>query len=151
MNRLSHLDDEGRARMVDVGGKPPQRRTARARGHIRLAAATRAIVAENAAAKGDVLAVAEIAGVQAAKQTSSLIPLCHPLQLDCIRVVARLDDDGVRVDSKVSCVGPTGVEMEALTAVTVALLTVYDMCKAADKAMAIHDIVLVDKRKEDPA
>jgi cyclic pyranopterin phosphate synthase len=151
MERLSHLDDEGRARMVDVGGKPPLRRTAWASGGIRLAAATRALVAENALAKGDVLTVAEIAGVQAAKRTSELIPLCHGLSLDCARVVARLDDEGVRVESEVSCVGRTGVEMEALTAVAVALLTVYDMCKAVDRTMTIHDIVLVEKRKEDPA
>ena len=145
------MDDEGRARMVDVGGKPAQRRTARAQGRIRLAAATRALVATNALAKGDVLTVAEIAGVQAAKRTSSLIPLCHPLALDCVRVVARLDDEGGRVESEVAWVGPTGVGMEALTAVAVALLTVYDMCKAVDKAMTIHDLVLVEKRKEDPA
>jgi cyclic pyranopterin phosphate synthase len=151
MDRFTHVDDEGRARMVDVGGKPPLRRTARARGRIRLAAATRALIAENALKKGDVLTVAEIAGVQAAKRTSELIPLCHGLNLDRVRVVARLDDDGVLIESDVACVGPTGVEMEALTAVSVALLAVYDMCKATDRAMEIDGIVLIDKRKEDPA
>jgi cyclic pyranopterin monophosphate synthase len=149
MDRLSHLDDEGRARMVDVGGKRPQRRTARARGRIRLGAPARALIAENALEKGDVLCVAEIAGVQAAKRTSELIPLCHPLNLDLVRVVARLDDQGVVVESEVGCAGPTGVEMEALTAVSVALLAVYDMCKAVDREMAIGEVVLVKKRKED--
>ena len=152
MDRLSHLDDEGRARMVDVGGKPPLRRTARARGSIALAAATRALIAENALKKGDVLCVAEIAGIQAAKRTGALIPLCHPLSLDLVRVNARLDEArGVTVESEVSCHGPTGVEMEALTAVAVALLTVYDMCKAVDHQMTIGDIALIEKRKEDPA
>lgn len=151
MDRLSHLDDEGRARMVDVGVKPPQRRTARARGHIALEAATRSLVAENAVKKGDVLTVAEIAGIQAAKQTGRLVPLCHPLNLVHVKVTARLDDTGVAVEAEASCVGPTGVEMEALAAVSVALLTVYDMCKAVDGSMVIGGITLVEKRKEDPA
>ena len=151
MDRLSHLDDEGRARMVDVGGKPPLRRTARARGHIALTATTRALVAENALKKGDVLCIAEIAGIQAAKNTAALIPLCHPLNMDLVRVTARLDETGVTVESKVSCMGPTGVEMEALTAVSVALLTVYDMCKAVDRSMEIGGVTLLEKRKEEPA
>jgi cyclic pyranopterin phosphate synthase len=151
MDHLTHVDDEGHARMVPVGGKPTVRRLARARGHIALTAATRALIADNAVKKGDVLTVAEIAGVQAAKRTSELIPLCHGLNLDHIRVVARLDETGVLVDSEAACTGPTGVEMEALTAVSVALLTVYDMCKAVDRSMVIGDVVLVEKQKADPA
>jgi len=151
MDRLTHVDDEGRARMVPVGDKPPVRRLARARGRIALTAATRALIADNAVKKGDVLTVAEIAGIQAAKRTSELIPLCHGLNLDHVRVVARLDDDGVLVESEAACTGPTGVEMEALTAVSVALLTVYDMCKAVDRTMVIGDVVLIEKHKEGPA
>ncbi len=151
MDRLTHLDDEGRARMVDVGTKPPLRRTARARGHITLGAATRALIAEGTVKKGDVLGVAELAGVMAAKRTDALIPLCHGLALDHVHVVATLVDDGVEVLGEAACTGPTGVEMEALTAVSVALLTVYDMCKAVDRAMVIGPIELLEKRKEQPA
>jgi cyclic pyranopterin phosphate synthase len=151
MDRLTHVDEEGRARMVPVDGKPPVRRSARARGHIGLTAATRALIAADAVKKGDVLATAEIAGVMAAKRTSELIPLCHGLNLDHVRVVARLDADGVAVESEAACTGPTGVEMEVLTAVTVALLTVYDMCKAVDRSMSIGDVVLIEKHKADPA
>lgn len=149
MDKLSHVDEAGRARMVDVSGKQPQRRTARAAGRIQLAPATVALIAENNIRKGDVLAVAQLAGIQAAKRTSDLIPLCHPLQLGHVDVQARLIDDGVRVQATVQCVDRTGVEMEALTAVSVALLTVYDMCKAVDKQMRIHDIVLEEKTKDD--
>ncbi len=149
MPSLSHVDDQGRARMVDVGHKPDQHRVARACGKIRLAPATVALVAENSIKKGDVLAVAEIAGVQAAKKTADLIPLCHTLCVSGIRVVAGLDKDGVTVTAEVSSTGPTGVEMEALTAVSVALLTVYDMCKAVDKGMVIGDVFLLEKTKED--
>jgi len=149
MGPLSHVDREGRARMVDVGHKPDQRRVARARGRIRLAAGTVALIAENNVKKGDVLTVAEIAGIQAAKKTFDLVPLCHTVHIGGIRVVARLCDDGVLVESEVSSIGPTGVEMEALTAVSVALLTVYDMCKAADKHMVIDEILLLKKTKED--
>jgi cyclic pyranopterin monophosphate synthase len=150
MDRLSHLDDEGRARMVDVGAKPPQRRTASAVGRIAMSKATRTLIAENAVKKGDVLTVAEIAGIQAAKETGALIPLCHPLNLVHVRVTARLDDTGVSVRAEASCIGPTGVEMEALTAVSVALLTIYDMCKAVDRDMVIDGVALVEKHKEDP-
>lgn len=149
-SRLSHVDTHGRARMVDVSDKPAQRRIARASGHIRLSPETVHLVAANNLQKGDVLAVAEIAGVQAAKRTSDWIPLCHPLQLTHVRVVATLAADGVHVTGEVASHGPTGVEMEALTAVSAALLTVYDMCKAADKHMVIGDIMLEDKRKEPP-
>ncbi len=149
MPSLSHVDDEGRARMVDVGHKPDQRRVARACGKIRLAPATVTLVAENSIKKGDVLAVAEIAGVQAAKKTAELIPLCHTLCVSGIKVSAKLDDGGVTVTAEVSSTGPTGVEMEALTAVSVALLTVYDMCKAVDKGMVIGEVLLLEKTKED--
>ena len=148
MKRLSHVDDEGRAQMVDVGAKVPVRRIARAKGTIRLAAETRELVKNNQIAKGDVLTVAQIAGIQAAKQTPALIPLCHPLLLDKIAVDMSLTEEGVAAEAEVRCVGRTGVEMEALTAVSAALLTVYDMCKAVDKNMQIGEIVLLDKRKE---
>jgi cyclic pyranopterin phosphate synthase len=149
MNQLSHVDEQGRAQMVDVSGKTPQRRTAKASGTIALAPATRDLIRRNQLQKGDVLAVAQIAGIQAAKQAGTLIPLCHPLVLDHIAVTLTLTEQGVSATSEVSCVGRTGVEMEALTAVTVALLTVYDMCKAVDKRMRIGDIFLVEKVKSD--
>lgn len=149
MSSLSHVDDEGRARMVDVGGKPDQRRNARASGKIRLAPATVALIADNNVKKGDVLAVAEIAGIQAAKKTFDLVPLCHIVHIAHAGVSARLESDGVVITSEVSSIGPTGVEMEALTAVSAALLTVYDMCKAVDKNMVIERIVLEEKTKED--
>ena len=148
MKRLSHVDDEGRAQMVDVGPKVPVRRIARAKGTIRLSAETRELVKNNQIAKGDVLTVAQIAGIQAGKQTPALIPLCHPLLLDKIAVDLSLTEEGVSAEAEVRCVGRTGVEMEALTAVSVAFLTVYDMCKAVDKHMQIGKIVLLDKRKE---
>ena len=151
MNQWSHIDEQGRARMVDVGGKTPQFRRARATGTIELSAATRDLIRQNQLAKGDVLAVAQIAGVQAAKRTGELIPLCHPLVLDHIDVTLALVDQGVSATSDVTCVGRTGAEMEALTAVSVALLTVYDMCKAVDKSMRIGNIVLVEKVKGDAA
>jgi cyclic pyranopterin phosphate synthase len=133
--------------MVDVSAKAPQLRVARAQGAIVLAGKTIELIRENQIRKGDVLTVAELAGVQAAKRTSELIPLCHPLQLDDVSVTATVTADGVQVASRVSCVGRTGVEMEALTAVSVALLTVYDMCKAVDKSMRIGQIVLLEKTK----
>lgn len=151
MASFSHVDGEGRARMVDVGHKPDQRRVARASGRIRLTAETVALIAENNIKKGDVLAVAELAGIQAAKKTFDLIPLCHIVHIAGASVTARLESDGVTVTAEVSSVGPTGVEMEALTAVSVALLAVYDMCKAVDKQMRVGDIVLISKTKEDPA
>lgn len=148
MEEFSHLDDQGNARMVDVGDKVSSMRTAIAEGFIRLEVNTRKLIQDNLMKKGDVLTIAEIAGVQAAKQTANLIPLCHPLLLDKIKVVAQLDEQGVYVNSEVRCVGRTGVEMEALTAVNVALLTVYDMCKAVDKKMELHGIRLLKKTKE---
>lgn len=149
MTELSHVDEEGRAKMVDVGGKPEQRRTARAEGRIILTKKTLDLIRRNEMAKGDVLTVAQIAGIQAAKRTSELIPLCHPLPLDKVDLRVRPAEDGVEVESEVKCVGRTGVEMEALTAVSVALLTVYDMCKAVDKEMRIEGIRLIEKVKED--
>lgn len=148
MTKLSHTDTKGRARMVDVGDKDITLRTAQATGNIRLSAAAVKLVKENQLKKGDVLTVCEIAGIQAAKQTSALIPLCHPLQPVKILVSANLTKTGVTVTSEVKLAGKTGVEMEALTAVSVALLTVYDMCKAVDKKMVIGEIRLVSKTKE---
>ena len=149
MDKLSHVDEKGRARMVDVSGKEPQLRVARASGKITLGESTVRLVAENSIKKGDVLAVSELAGIQAAKRTSELIPLCHPLPITKVAVKATLGADGVLVESEVACIARTGVEMEALTAVAVALLTVYDMCKAVDKNMKIGEIVLESKVKQD--
>ena len=143
---LSHLD-RGRARMVDVGDKPVTARSAVAQGAVRMSSDAFRLVAEQAVAKGDVLAVCEIAGTLAAKRTAELIPLCHPLGLDQVDVEATLDESlpGVRIRAMAKAVGRTGVEMEALTAVTVACLTVYDMVKAADRAMVIEEIRVVEK------
>lgn len=149
LKKLTHTDEEGRPVMVDVGGKKPQRREAKAQGCISLDKNTIKLISENKIKKGNVLTVAELAGIQAAKKTSELIPLCHPLPLTNIEVRASLDDNGVVVTSLVSCIGVTGVEMEALTAVSAALLTVYDMCKAVDKNMKIGEIVLLEKKKID--
>ncbi len=147
--KLSHLDQAGRARMVDVGDKPLLDRTAVATGTIRMSPDAFRQVAEQAIAKGDVLAVSEVAGTLAAKRTAELIPLCHPLGLDHVEVEASLAESlpGVSVRAKVRTVGRTGVEMEALTAVAVALLTVYDMVKAVDSSMVIEDVRLVEKQK----
>ncbi len=134
--------------MVDVSGKPPLRRTARARGKIYLAPDTVVKIRENTVEKGDVLTVARIAGITAAKQTPQLIPLCHSLALDHADVRLALAEDGLEIEGEAACTGPTGVEMEALTAVSVAALTVYDMCKAIDDTMRIGDIALVEKTKE---
>lgn len=149
MKKLSHVTDQGKANMVDVGGKEHQLRTAIAEGFIRLAPETITLIRENAMKKGDVLTVAEIAGIQGGKRTSDLIPLCHPLAITKLDVKASLEEDGVRIISEARCVGQTGIEMEALTAVSIALLTIYDMCKAADKNMHIADVHLVEKRKSD--
>lgn len=134
--------------MVDVGEKLVQQRMARASGFIRLNHTTVSLIRENHMKKGDVLTVAQIAGIQAAKRTADLIPLCHPLQITKVDVQTNLKDDGVEVQTLVKCNGQTGVEMEALTAASVALLTVYDMCKAVDKEMVIQDVVLLEKKKE---
>jgi cyclic pyranopterin phosphate synthase len=148
MKKLTHTDSDGNARMVDVGSKPQMKRIAKARGEITLSAETRQLVKENRIIKGDVLTVAEIAGIQAAKQTSSLIPLCHALLLENVLIKAQISQSGVTVESEVHSTGKTGVEMEALTGVSVALLTIYDMCKAVDKNMAIGKICLIEKTKK---
>jgi cyclic pyranopterin phosphate synthase len=148
MDKLTHTDSKGKAVMVDVGEKDIQLRIAKASGHIKLAAETIQLIKDNLLKKGDVLTVAQIAGISAAKQTSSLIPLCHNIVLDNVKVEAVVDSTGVQVDSEVRCTGKTGVEMEALTAVSVALLTVYDMCKAVDKKMVVNNICLTEKIKK---
>src|SRR4051812_15521178 len=147
--KLSHLDQAGRARMVDVGDKPLMDRTAIATGTIRMTPDAFREVAEQTVAKGDVLAVSEVAGTLAAKKTAELIPLCHPLGLDHVEVEASLAESlpGVRVWARVRTVGRTGVEMEALTAVAVGLVTVYDMVKAVDGSMVIGDVQLLEKQK----
>jgi len=144
---LSHFDDQGNARMVDVGGKAVSERLAVAEGWIRMDAATLERIRAGQVAKGDVLGVARIAAIQAAKQTGQLIPLCHPLPLTSVEVAFDLPDDppAVRVAVTAKTANRTGVEMEALTAVNVALLTVYDMCKAMDRGMTISDVRLVEK------
>ena len=149
MSKLSHTDSEGRARMVDVGHKPDQLRIARAEGTIILAPETVRLIRDNDMKKGDVITVAEIAGVQAAKKSAELIPMCHQIHLTKISVVGQITDSGVKMSSEIRCLGQTGVEMEALTSVSLALLTVYDMCKAVDKEMKISDIILIEKSKND--
>jgi len=139
----------GGARMVDIGSKPVQRRTARAGGVIRMAPSTVELIRLGRIPKGDVLGVARLAGIQAAKQTSTIIPLCHPLTLDWADVQLSLARDGVRATSEVHSTGRTGVEMEALLAVTTALLSIYDMCKGVDGGMCIGDVSLLEKTKSD--
>ncbi len=148
MAELTHVDGEGRARMVDVGAKPEVRRRAVAAGRIDLAPGTIERIRANEMKKGDVLTVAQVAGIQAAKRCAEWIPLCHPLPLTNVDVRLELDARGVVATSVAACTGRTGVEMEALTGVSAALLTVYDMCKAVDKAMVLGDIRLVEKTKE---
>ena len=146
-NELTHFDAGGRARMVDVGDKPDTERLARARGRIAMAPETMRLLREKALPKGDVLAVARVAGIMAAKETSRLIPMCHPLSLTHVAVDFTLEaeESAVVIEAVASLTGKTGVEMEALTAVSVAALTIYDMCKAVDKGMVIGDVCLVEK------
>ncbi len=148
MTKLTHLDESGRARMVDVGGKPVTERSAVAGGQVRMARATFDLVASGSVPKGDVIAVAELAGVMAAKRTGELIPLCHPLGLDVITVEAQPDNllPGIQIVATARLAGRTGVEMEVLTAVSVACLTVYDMVKAVDTMAVIENIRLLQKR-----
>jgi cyclic pyranopterin phosphate synthase len=148
MNKLTHINNKGKAVMVDVGDKETQLRIAKAEGHILLAVETIDLIKENLLKKGDVLAVAQLAGISAAKKTSDLIPLCHNIVLENVKVDASLERTGVIVNSEVHCTGKTGVEMEALTAVNIALLTVYDMCKAVDKNMVIENVRLIEKTKK---
>lgn len=145
--KLSHLDDQGRAHMVDVGAKPDSERMAVAQGEVLMKKATLDLIRAGALKKGDVLTVAQLAGIMGAKRTSELIPLCHPLPLTSIAVDLRLDDTlpGVIISATAKTAGKTGVEMEALTAVSVAALTIYDMAKAAEKTMKIQNIRLVEK------
>ncbi len=149
MSKFSHVDSSGKANMVDVGDKPNQRRVAKAKGHIKLSDEAIKLIKENTNKKGDVLTISEIAGIMGGKRTNELIPLCHPLQITKIDVKAKLDETGVEVISEARCVGKTGIEMEALTAVSVSLLTVYDMCKAVDKNMVIENVTLIEKTKTD--
>jgi cyclic pyranopterin monophosphate synthase len=146
-NSLSHIDETGRAHMVDVGAKPDSERWALARGEVHLSSATVGLIRAGLMKKGDVLTVAQIAGIMAAKKTSELIPLCHPLPIHQVEVQLELDDalPGVLISAMVSTSGKTGVEMEALTAVSVAALTVYDMIKAVEKTGRIQNIRLVEK------
>ena len=145
MDELTHIDEHGKARMVDVSSKSDSHRVAIAGGRVLLAPETIALIRSGAVPKGDVLAAARIAGIMAAKKTSELIPLCHPLPISSVSVNLTVEDDSVRIQSTVSVTGKTGVEMEALTAVSVAALTVYDMVKAVDRAAVITDIRLEHK------
>ncbi len=147
MADLSHIDDAGKARMVDVGAKPATARRARASGSIRMAAGTLDLIERNQMKKGDVLSVARIAGIMAAKKTSDLIPLCHPLPLDDVQIRIDIDRNlpGLRAEAEAATTGRTGVEMEAMVAVLVTLVTVYDMAKAHDRGMVISEIRLEEK------
>jgi len=144
---LSHVDQDGKAAMVDVSGKPRVRRTARAAGEILMRPETVRLIRENQLKKGDALAVARVAGIAAAKRTADLIPLCHNIRIDQVTVDLDLGEDRVSIQATAVCTESTGIEMEALTAVSVAALTLYDMCKAVDKEMCITGIHLVEKTK----
>jgi cyclic pyranopterin phosphate synthase len=146
MTDLSHFDDRGQSRMVDVGGKPVSERTARASGFVRMAPDTLALIRDRKLAKGDVLEVARLAGIMAAKRTAELIPLCHPLPLDAVTIDFDFPDEAtLTIAAEARVTARTGVEMEALTAVSVAALTVYDMCKSVDRGMTIAAIRLEEK------
>ncbi len=143
---LTHLDEQSRLKMVDIGGKVPTARLARVRGHIRMDCATARLIAENKVAKGSVLEAARLAGIMAAKRTGELIPLCHPLNLTAIRVDLHVGEDRVEVEAEAKIDDRTGVEMEALVAASTALLTIYDMCKGVDRGMVISELRLMEKR-----
>lgn len=143
MSKLSHYDDSGAARMVDVGGKQPARRTARAQAFVKMSAEVLAALPDNP--KGNPLEIARFAGIQAAKKTAELIPMCHPTALSHVDVETAVTDEGVRITAGAAATGPTGVEMEALTAACTAALTVYDMCKALDKGIEIREVRLIEK------
>ncbi|MDD3799182.1 MAG: cyclic pyranopterin monophosphate synthase MoaC [Novosphingobium sp.] len=145
MNRLTHLDEQGQARMVDVGGKAETARKAVATGRIRMSAAALSAIRDGDAPKGDVLAAARIAGIMAAKKTGDLIPLCHPLALDAVTLDFAFEGGALRATATASLTGKTGVEMEAMTATAIALLTIYDMAKALDKGMVIEEVRLLSK------
>ena len=145
MSPLTHFDPSGAARMVDVGGKPETRRVARASAVVRMQPATLALIRDRKLSKGDVFEVARLAGIMAAKKTADLIPLCHPLLVGAVLVNFHIDDTFIEIEAHVDTVDRTGVEMEALTACSVAALTIYDMCKSADRTMTIGDIALWEK------
>jgi cyclic pyranopterin phosphate synthase len=146
MADLTHFDDQGASRMVDVGDKPVTRRMAKASARVLMAAETQKLIRDRKAAKGDVLEVARLAGIMAAKQTGNLIPLCHPLPLDSVTVDFTFPDDRtIAIETTVHCTARTGVEMEALLACSIAALTIYDMCKAVDRTMTIVDLRLEEK------
>tara|TARA_A100001391_G_scaffold53249_3_gene32507 strand:+ start:39363 stop:39839 length:477 start_codon:yes stop_codon:yes gene_type:complete len=145
MSKLTHLDETGAARMVDVGAKAPTQRSATAEGRIAMQPATLAAVRDGSGPKGDVLAAARIAGIMAAKKTGELIPLCHPLALDTVSIDFAFEDSAIRVTARAALTGKTGVEMEALTAASLALLTIYDMAKALEKGMVIEQVRLLTK------
>jgi len=148
MQRLTHIGGDGRAQMVDVSSKPMSKRRAVANGKIQLKRATLELIAKNQIAKGNVFATARIAGIQAAKQTAQLIPLCHTLPLGEVGIDVVMLEDGAEVTCTTQTTAQTGVEMEALVGVTIALLTIYDMCKAVDHGMVISDVRLIEKKKE---
>lgn len=143
---LTHLDEQGRLKMVDVSGKEPTARRARVRGEIRMDGATARLIAENKVAKGSVLEAARLAGIMAAKRTGELIPLCHPLNLTAVSVDLHVGEDRVEVEAEARIDDRTGVEMEALVAASTALLTIYDMCKGVDRGMVISELRLMEKR-----
>ena len=145
-DELTHLDEQGRLKMVDIGGKEPMARLARVCGEIRMDRATARLIAENKVAKGSVLEAARLAGIMAAKRTGELIPLCHPLNLTAVSVDLHVGEDRVAVEAEAKIDDRTGVEMEALVAASTALLTIYDMCKGVDRGMVISDLRLVEKR-----
>ncbi len=146
---FTHLNSKGEAHMVDVGPKPVVARMARAEGFISLSSDTLALIRADGLKKGDVFSVAKIAGIMAAKETARLIPLCHPLPIEQVEILFVMENSGVRIEAITRCQARTGIEMEALTAVSVAALTIYDMCKAVDKAMVIGPIRLLEKVKHD--
>ncbi len=148
---FSHIDEKGQAKMVDVSAKPVIHRTAIAEGRIFCSPETMDLIRENQIKKGDVLTTANIAGVMGAKQTSALIPLCHNIGMDQVVMDLSIEEEGVKILAKTVCTDKTGIEMEALTAVSIAALTIYDMCKAVDKNMRISDIRLVEKTKKELA
>ena len=145
MNKLTHFDEKGNARMVNVGEKQETLRVAIARGHVTAKPETLQLIAEQRIKKGDVLEIARLAGIMAAKRAGELIPLCHPLALTSVRVALAIVDEHIEIEAEIQTVGRTGVEMEALTAVSVAGLTVYDMCKSVDRGMRLSEIRLVKK------
>ena len=146
MKKLTHLDEEGRAKMVDISKKPSTLREAVARGSVHMKPETLHLIKKGKVPKGDVLSVARIAGIMAAKKTSELIPLCHPLDITSVTIDFSFDRDRLDIEAHVKVVSQTGVEMEALTAVSIAALTIYDMCKAVDKEMVISGVMLMEKR-----